>query len=139
MRTCGTPAGSWRAAQTLDLSRSTAIMLIAVLHFILDEDDHWNARQEVARLFAGLEMLGPGLVTLSRWRPDRPSRYAQAGTFVHRDRQRALALPAGLPHGERAACLRARRRLGGERGLAHASLAGEEKDRARICNGGADG
>jgi hypothetical protein len=50
--------------------------------------------------------------------------------------RRALALPAGPPHGERAACLRVRRRLGGKRGLAHASLADEENDPARTGDSG---
>ena len=53
--------------------------------------------------------------------------------------RRALALPAGPPHGDRAACLRVRGRFGGERGLTDAGLAGQEYDSARAGHRGIDG
>jgi DNA-binding HxlR family transcriptional regulator len=40
-----------RAARTLDLSQPTAVLLIAVLHFIPDEDDPWRI---TARLLSGI-------------------------------------------------------------------------------------
>jgi len=52
---------------------------------------------------------------------------------------RALALPAGPPDGDRAARLSVCRRFGGQRGLAHAGLAGEEYDPAHAGHGGIDG
>src|SRR6266568_2105974 len=48
------------------------------------------------------------------------------------------ALPACAPHGRRAARLRVRHRLGGERGLAHARLTREQDDPARAPGGGVD-
>src|SRR4029077_993667 len=48
------------------------------------------------------------------------------------------ALPARAPHGRRAARLRVRHRLGGERGLAHACLTREQDDPARTPDGGVD-
>jgi hypothetical protein len=105
-----------QAARTLDLSRPVAVMLIAVMHLIGDQDDpggiirqlmaavpagsylalsqvasdieaeqmaeaaqRYNrlAREtqshrshaEVLRFFDGLELVGPGLVPVQRWRP----------------------------------------------------------------------
>ena len=103
---------------TLDLSQPVALMLIAVLHFIPDEDDPhgivrrlvaalpsgsylglshltgdfdpkaWagvaavfarsgvtmqvRSRPEIERFFDGLDLIDPGVVSLPRWRPDRP-------------------------------------------------------------------
>jgi hypothetical protein len=108
---------SGAVAQTLDLSRPVALMLVAVLHFVPDEDDParsvstllgalppgsylvashateeydpegvagagraYQARgltgqlrtiEELADLaFRGLEMVDPGVVPVSEWRPD---------------------------------------------------------------------
>jgi hypothetical protein len=104
------------AADTLDLSQPVAVMLIAILHLIPDDDDPWRlvadlmaaaapgsylsithpasdvaaeasarasrayndnvvtpqtrrSRAEVARFFTGLDLVSPGLVQLSDWRP----------------------------------------------------------------------
>jgi DNA-binding HxlR family transcriptional regulator len=104
------------AAQTLDLARPVAVLLLGVLHFIADADDPWaitarlidgvageaylvighgasdirpqeaeqmasrynqrsaapirmRSRAEVARFFSGMQMLEPGLVPLTQWRP----------------------------------------------------------------------
>lgn len=109
-----------QASLTLDLSRPVAVLLIAVLHFIADDENPWgitarllqglrgdaylavahgsadieheaatsagrqyNARSsasiwlrtraEVARFFAGTELLGPGVVPIARWWPQLPS------------------------------------------------------------------
>lgn len=106
---------AWR--QLIDLGQPVAILLVAVLHFVRDDEDPWqlvntlkdrvapgsylvishgtadhispdaarNARDayedasapgvarsldQVARFFAGLEMVPPGLVPVSEWRPD---------------------------------------------------------------------
>ena len=105
------------AAQTLDLSRPVAVMLLMILHFIPDAEAYAavselldavapgsflviahmpkdieadsvselmrkardvpssapmypRTRDEVARFFAGLEFVEPGLVALQGWRPD---------------------------------------------------------------------
>jgi hypothetical protein len=47
--------------QTLDLHRPVALMLVAVLHFI---------RAEISALFAGPDLVPPGVVPTSEWRPD---------------------------------------------------------------------
>jgi S-adenosyl methyltransferase len=109
-----------RAAQTLDFSRPVAIMLLAVLHLLGDDDEPYRVvadllaavpsgsylalshptsdvqpgrvtamvarlnelvaekvttrdRDQVARFFAGLELVEPGLVNVSEWRPDDAS------------------------------------------------------------------
>jgi trans-aconitate methyltransferase len=106
-----------RAAQTLDLGKPVALMLLAVLQFIPDSDDpyglvsrlvaalapgsylvishptddfnpnrqgesiqRYNERsadqatlrgqEETARFFDGLDLLDPGVVAVSKWRPD---------------------------------------------------------------------
>jgi S-adenosyl methyltransferase len=106
-----------QAARTLDFSQPVAVMLIAVMHFIGDDDEAaaiigmlmgacapgsflaishvasdidteqqaemvrrlnqsvaekatMRDRAGVARLFAGLELVEPGVVPVSRWRPD---------------------------------------------------------------------
>jgi hypothetical protein len=108
-----------RAADTLDLSRPVALMLLGVVIFLRDDEDpygtvrrlmdalppgshlvlshtitspalpevdaavrYWNERgipgliqrtpQAVARFFDGLDLLEPGVVSCSRWRPERP-------------------------------------------------------------------
>jgi SAM-dependent methyltransferase len=105
-----------KAAETLDFSQPVAVMLLAVLHFVTDEQDpagliravmdavppgsylaigHHTAdidpevrafaarlselnpafpatlrdRQQVADLFAGLDLVEPGVVQISRWHP----------------------------------------------------------------------
>jgi S-adenosyl methyltransferase len=106
-----------RAAQTLDFSQPVAIMLLAVLQLVGDDDTAYQViadllaavppgsylalshptsdvqqdqvtamvtqlnhlvaekvttrdRDQVARFFAGLELVEPGLVNVSEWRPD---------------------------------------------------------------------
>lgn len=107
-----------QAAATLDLTAPMALMLLAILHVIPDEDDPWGvvgrlmaalpsgsylvishpasdveteavaemtkrfnqrlgnvvaagrSRGEVARFFAGLDLVEPGLVPTPLWRPD---------------------------------------------------------------------
>ncbi len=106
-----------RAAQTLDFSRPVAIVLLAVLQLLADDDEPYRVvaellaavppgsylalshptsdvqqgqvtamvarlndlvaekvttrdRDQVARFFAGLEPVEPGLVNVSEWRPD---------------------------------------------------------------------
>ncbi len=106
-----------RAARTLDFSRPVAIMLLAVLQLVGDDDEPYRVvgellaavppgsylalshptsdvqqdrvtamvarlnalvaekvttrdRDQVARFFAGLELVDPGLVNVSDWRPD---------------------------------------------------------------------
>ncbi|MFR0355360.1 SAM-dependent methyltransferase [Streptomyces sediminimaris] len=108
-----------RAAETLDLTRPVALMLLGVVIFLSDEEDpygvvrrlmdalpsgshlvlshtitspelpevdaavrFWNERgiprltqrtpQAVARFFDGLDLLEPGVVSCSRWRPEQP-------------------------------------------------------------------
>jgi hypothetical protein len=101
------------AARHLDLTRPIGLMLIAVLHFIADEEDPWGivrrlvealpsgsylvlshstgefltpaavqtfrtaaipvylrTHAEIARFFDGLEVLDPGVVSISRWRSE---------------------------------------------------------------------
>jgi S-adenosyl methyltransferase len=106
------------ARRFLDLSRPVAVLMVAVLHFILDEEQPaelvraftdavppgsylvmshatpgdrphkaeklnelyrsstdptvQRTREEVAALFAGWELVEPGLVWLEEWRPDWP-------------------------------------------------------------------
>jgi O-methyltransferase involved in polyketide biosynthesis len=104
------------AARTLDFSKPVAILLLAVLHFIPDEDDPYaivrklvdaapsgsflvvvhapsdrspeemaeqtrryndsgaefmrpRSQQEIQRFFTGLELIGPGVASLSDWLP----------------------------------------------------------------------
>jgi hypothetical protein len=104
------------AADTLDFSKPVAVMLIAILHLIPDDDDPWTlvadlmaaaapgsylaithpasdvaveasarasqaynetvatpqtrrSRDEFARFFTGLDLVDPGVVQLSDWRP----------------------------------------------------------------------
>jgi O-methyltransferase involved in polyketide biosynthesis len=106
-----------KAAETLDFSQPVAVMLLAVLHFVTDDQDpagiiravmdaaapgsylaigHHTAdiypevsafaarlselnpafpstlrnRQQVRDLFAGLDLVKPGVVQISRWRPE---------------------------------------------------------------------
>jgi S-adenosyl methyltransferase len=101
----------------INLAEPVAILLVAVLHFLEDQEDPWavvncykdlmapgsylvishvtadhlpadasrqaravyagasapgvaRSREQVARFFGGLDMLEPGLVEISRWRPD---------------------------------------------------------------------
>ena len=108
-----------RAADTLDLTRPVALMLLGVVIFLREDEDpygivrrlmdalpsgshlvlshtitspalpevdaavrYWNERgipglvqrtpQAVARFFDGLDLLAPGVVSCSRWRPERP-------------------------------------------------------------------
>ncbi|MFG2793577.1 SAM-dependent methyltransferase [Streptomyces sp. NPDC048419] len=108
-----------RAADTLDLSRPVALMLLGVVIFLRDDEDpygtvrrlmdalppgshlvlshtitspalpevdaavrYWNERgipgliqrtpQAVARFFDGLDLLEPGVLSCSRWRPEHP-------------------------------------------------------------------
>jgi O-methyltransferase involved in polyketide biosynthesis len=105
-----------KAAETLDFSQPVAVMLLAVLHFVTDDQDpagiirkvmdavpsgsylaigHHTSdiypevsafaarlselnpafpstlrdRQQVRDLFAGLDLVGPGVVQIARWRP----------------------------------------------------------------------
>jgi S-adenosyl methyltransferase len=106
-----------RAQQTLDFSRPVAVMLLAVLQLVGDDDDPYQVvadllaavpsgsylalshptsdvqqdqvtamvarlndlvaekvrtrdRDQVARFFSGLDIVAPGLVNVSEWRPD---------------------------------------------------------------------
>ena len=108
------------AARTLDLGQPVAIVLMAVLHFIMDEEGPCDiiaelmdavpdgsylvvshaasdldaasmrelakrlnrlmvqrvalrSRPEVARFFAGLDLIEPGVVRIPEWRPDAPA------------------------------------------------------------------
>ncbi|RJL36177.1 SAM-dependent methyltransferase [Bailinhaonella thermotolerans] len=103
----------------LDLSRPVAVLAVALLHFVPDEEDpaalvarfaeamapgsalvmthacpdlmdpeafaealavynrgatpiHPRGRERIAALFSGFELVDPGLVEVSQWRPDRP-------------------------------------------------------------------
>jgi S-adenosyl methyltransferase len=118
-----------RAAQTLDFSRPVAIMLLAVLQLISDDDDPYRVvtqllaavpsgsylvlshptsdvqqdrvtamverlndlvaekvttrgRDQVERFFAGLELVEPGLVNVSEWRPDDAPAEGPAALWV---------------------------------------------------------
>jgi S-adenosyl methyltransferase len=52
---------------TLDFGRPVALLLVAVLHFFLDEEKPG----EIADLvFTGLSMVPPGVVPISEWRPE---------------------------------------------------------------------
>jgi S-adenosyl methyltransferase len=108
--------GSADLRETLDLSQPVGLLLIAVMHFIPDDDDPWGLaarllaalpsgsflalshltgdfdpaawegvvavlkrsgvtmrvrpKPDVERFFAGLDLVGPGVVSLPRWRPD---------------------------------------------------------------------
>ena len=108
--------GSADLRRTLDLSQPVGLLLIAVMHFIPDEDDPWalaarllaalpsgsylalshltgdfdpaawagvvavyrrsgvtmqvRRKPDVERFFAGLDLIGPGVVSLPHWRPD---------------------------------------------------------------------
>ena len=42
-------------------------MLLAVLHFVTDDQDPAGL---MANLFAGLDLVEPGVVEISRWRPE---------------------------------------------------------------------
>lgn len=100
----------------IDLARPVAVLLVAVLHFLENNEDPWSivghlkdqmapgsylvishvtadhippgaaqrarnaytgasapgvprTREQIARFFGGLEMVAPGLVNVSRWRP----------------------------------------------------------------------
>jgi trans-aconitate methyltransferase len=113
-----------KAAQTLDLAKPTALMLLGILHHIPDTDEayaivrrltaalapgsflvvnhstsavhgaameeavrHWNrvgtpsmtlrTPEQIARFFDGLELLAPGIVSCSRWRPHLTSSAGQ--------------------------------------------------------------
>jgi hypothetical protein len=117
MRDPASILGSAAVRQTLDLSRPVAVMLIAVLHFIQDDDeaayivrgltdglprgsflamthatwdlydpdnlakvramtdagrvDAWpRTREHIQRLFTGFDIVEPGIVPATHWRPD---------------------------------------------------------------------
>jgi hypothetical protein len=118
-----------RAAQTLDFGRPVAIMLLAVLQLLSDDDDPYRVvarllaavpsgsylvlshptsdvqqdrvtamvarlndlvaekvttrdRDQVERFFAGLELVEPGLVNVSEWRPDDAPAEGPAALWV---------------------------------------------------------
>ena len=117
-----------QAAETLDFSRPTALMLIGILHLIDDEDDppslvsrlmaklppgsyltishpasdikveetktvkrdldqsmvqrsSYRTCEQVTAMFAGLELVDPGITTVARWRPDSETE-AASPTFA---------------------------------------------------------
>jgi S-adenosyl methyltransferase len=122
--------GSPELRSTLDLDQPVGLLLIAILHFIPDEDDPYGvvdqllaalpsgsylalshltgdfdpeawegvaavyrksgvimrvrSRPEIERFFDGLELLEPGVTSVSRWRPDpgEPSRATDAQVSV---------------------------------------------------------
>jgi hypothetical protein len=129
------------AARTLDFSQPVAIMLLAVLHFVSDEQDPYKIvntlldtvpagsylvvshtakdirpeqvapfiqilnrgladksvsrdRSEVARFFQGLELVEPGVVNISEWRP-RPGTDAEPAILWG-----AVARKPRLPRGD---------------------------------------
>jgi S-adenosyl methyltransferase len=73
-----------KAAELLDLSQPTAVMLIAVLHCIPDSDDPYQlasdlmgavqvtfrTREQVSRFFSGFDLVDPGVAPIQDWRPD---------------------------------------------------------------------
>src|SRR5208282_4826909 len=80
-----------QAAETLDFTQPVAIMLLAILHYIPDlaeaqrivaemirrmnehlaEGNHvGRPREVVAEFFAGLDVLEPGVVKVTEWRPE---------------------------------------------------------------------
>jgi S-adenosyl methyltransferase len=118
-----------RAAQTLDFARPVAIMLLAVLQLLSDDDDPYRVvarllaavpsgsylvlshptsdvqqdrvtamvarlndlvaekvttrdRDQVGRFLAGLELVEPGLVNVSEWRPDDAPAEGPAALWV---------------------------------------------------------
>src|SRR5215471_3131376 len=86
--------GSADLRETLDLSQPVGLLLIAVLHFIPDEDDPWALADRLLaalpsgsylalshltgdfdpaaweEVVAGLDPVDPGVVSLPHWRPD---------------------------------------------------------------------
>jgi hypothetical protein len=58
-------------AEGLTQQRQDAIRKVALSQ---RESAVWRSRSEVTRLFAGFELVEPGLVLAPEWRPDRPHR-----------------------------------------------------------------
>jgi S-adenosyl methyltransferase len=123
-----TPAILAEAARTLDMTRPTALMLLAILQFIPDDEDPYGLvarlmdampagsylvvshptadfspeeaadsigryneqiavsatlrnREQTVRFFDGLELLEPGVVATSKWRPDTEQEAASPSTI----------------------------------------------------------
>jgi hypothetical protein len=66
-----------KAAELLDFSQPVASTLLAILRTI-QQQYTLRSREQVARFFAGMDLIAPGLVPVEEWRPDPAM--ANAGT-----------------------------------------------------------
>lgn len=66
------PSGSYLALShpTSDVQQGQVTAMVARLNDLVAEKVTTRGREQVARFFAGLELVEPGLVNVSEWRPD---------------------------------------------------------------------
>jgi S-adenosyl methyltransferase len=66
------PSGSYLVLShpTSDVQQGQVTAMVAGLNDLVAEKVTTRARDEVARFFAGMELVEPGLVNVSKWRPD---------------------------------------------------------------------
>jgi hypothetical protein len=74
----GTDTALAAAAEVLDFSEPVAVMLVAVLHMLRDEEDPGGI---VTRFFDGLRLADPGVVLTHEWRPDSAEESATPGVL----------------------------------------------------------
>src|SRR5262249_34048276 len=87
------------AARTLDFGRPMAVLLLGILHNIGDADDPYGIVRRLARavasFFDGPELVEPGVVQLSQWRPRSKSESAAAPAQARKPAQGPAADPGG--------------------------------------------
>jgi len=78
------PAGSYLALShpTSDLQQGQVKAMVAQLNSLVAEKVTTRDRDQVARFFDGLELVEPGLVNVSEWRPEPGSAAAPAALWV---------------------------------------------------------
>jgi hypothetical protein len=67
---------------TSDVQQDQVTAMVARLNDLVEEKVTTRDRDQVARFFAGLELVEPGLVNVSEWRPDAGPAEAPAALWV---------------------------------------------------------
>jgi hypothetical protein len=67
---------------TSDLQHGQVTAMVSQLNNLIAEKVTTRSRDQVARFFTGLELVGPGLVNVSEWRPDAGPAQAPAALWV---------------------------------------------------------
>jgi S-adenosyl methyltransferase len=78
------PSGSYLALShpTSDLQRGQVTAMVSQLNTLVAEKVTTRSQDQVARFFTGLELVEPGLVNVSEWRPDAGPARAPAALWV---------------------------------------------------------